>query len=96
MVVNHMCSIDGTGGTGSGGSFYDTSTLTFPHYSEDDFNCCQAYDEGNCLNGAQCDTSSCGIQNYNDVEEVRKEGCKERCSKTSFSSVSRHLQLISN
>ena len=64
MVVNHMCAIDGTSGTGSGGSFYDTSTLTFPHYSEDDFNCCQAYDEGNCLNGAQCDTSSCGNDDY--------------------------------
>ena len=61
MVVNHVCGIDGTSGTGSGGSFYDTSTLTFPQYSEDDFNCCQAYDEGNCLNGAQCDTGSCGI-----------------------------------
>ena len=66
-----MCSIDGTSGTGSGGSFYDTSTLTFPHYSEDDFNCCQAYDEGNCLDGAQCETSNCGIGDYNNVQEVR-------------------------
>ena len=70
MVINHVCGIDGSSGTGSGGSYFDTSTLTFPDYSEQDFNCCDAFGEGNCADGATCYTSDCGIGDYNNEQEV--------------------------
>ena len=73
MVVNHMCGIDGASGTGSGGSSFDTGSLTFPDYNEDDFNCCSGFGggvDGNCNDGATCYTSNCGIGDYNNPQEV--------------------------
>ena len=70
MTIKHVCSIDGSNGTGSGGSFYDTASLNFPDYSEDDFSCCAATGRGNCEEGPVCDTDDCNIQNYNNPQEV--------------------------
>ena len=70
MVVNHVCGIDGSSGTGSGGSYYDTGSLTFPDYSENDFNCCNSFGQGNCADGAVCYTSNCEISDYNNPQEV--------------------------
>ena len=63
-MVNHMCQVDGDTGTGSWGSDYDTGTLTFPAvpYNESDFNCCDC---------EMCSTSSCSIDDYNEVNHVR-------------------------
>lgn len=68
-----MMGIDGTSGTGSGGCTYDSGALSFPcvPYGNDDFNCCDAFGNGNCGGGATCYTGSCGIDSYSDVDQVR-------------------------
>lgn len=63
MVVNHMVGAGGTG-TGSAGSSFDADNLQFPAvpYGPNDFNCCQC---------DMCTTSSCDIDSYQDVNQVR-------------------------
>ena len=70
IIFNHMCGIDGSSGTGSGGSYYDTATLEFPQYSWRDFNCCNAFGSGNCESGATCWTGNCGVYDYGNPQEV--------------------------
>jgi alpha-amylase len=69
MVVNHMTGSGGSG-TGSAGSSFNAPTLTFPSYSSNDFNCCNAFGAGNCASGAKCYTSNCDIGNYGNPQEV--------------------------
>jgi len=59
-VINHMCG-NGGSGTGSGGSYFDTSSESFPAvpFGSPDFN------DGNCY------TSSGQIENYGDANQVR-------------------------
>ena len=63
--------MNGESGTGSAGSFYDTATLSFPDYSEDDFNCCNTLGQGNCESGAVCYAPNCEIGDYNNPQEVK-------------------------
>ncbi|XP_076812739.1 alpha-amylase B-like [Clavelina lepadiformis] len=60
IVINHMCGGGGTG-TGTAGTYFDANTKDFPAvpYSAADFN------DGNCY------TSSGGIENYGDANQVR-------------------------
>ena len=60
-VINHMCGADAGSGTGTAGSSYDTNSYDFPAvpYTGLDFN------DGNCY------TSSGGIENYGDPNQVK-------------------------
>ena len=72
MVVNHVYIADVWKGTGSGSRHYDTGSLNDdPVFSEDDLNCCEAWDKGNCVDGKICYTSNCAMSDHNNVQEVR-------------------------
>ena len=64
-VINHMAGVDAGQGTGTGGSWYDTNTLTFDGvpFGGSDFNSCGC---GACCSG------DCNINNYNDKDEVNQ------------------------
>eukprot|EP00105_Crassostrea_gigas_P027049 XP_011448249.1 PREDICTED: alpha-amylase [Crassostrea gigas] len=61
VVFNHMTG-SGASGTGTGGSHWDSGTLSYPGvpFSAWDFN-----------GGTECSTGDGGIHNYNDPNEVR-------------------------
>nr|AIZ77504.1 alpha-amylase [Platynereis dumerilii] len=63
-VINHMCGADAGEGTGTGGSYYNTGSQDFSGvpFSAFDFNQCGC---GACCSG------SCGIESYNDANQVR-------------------------
>ena len=78
MTITHMAGGQSPG-TGSGGSFYDPPNLDYPDYDEDDFTCCTATGQGNCVNGSVCDSSTCGVGDFNDPSQVHVIGSMLTC-----------------